>query len=155
MHWKRRHSAGCPEMVVNRPMSPEISTSAEASTFTSMVHLPFPPPPVIVARRDTGFACAVVAQTTTISAAHPIPETFGIKLFFICFRRSSRSIGQSMLQNRRDARVPWLLKYLQQLAAMDATLNRANASKESTARRNRTTRLLTSSHGTHMQAAAS
>jgi signal transduction histidine kinase len=30
-----------------------------------------------------------------------------------------------MLQNRRDARVQWLLKYLQQLAAMDATLDRA------------------------------
>ena len=39
-------------------------------------------------------------------------------------------MGQSMLQNRRDARAPWLLKYLQQLAAMDATLNRANTPKE-------------------------
>jgi hypothetical protein len=120
-----------------------------------MVHLPFPPPPVIVARRDTGLACAVEAQDATNSAAHPIVEILGIKLFFICFHRSSRSIGQSMLQNRRDARIQWLLKYLQQLAAMDATLDRAQARTKSTARRNRATQLLTSGHGARMQAAGS
>ena len=56
LHWNRRQAAGWPEIVVNKPVSPETSTSAAPSTFTAMVHRPFPPPPVIVARRGTGFA---------------------------------------------------------------------------------------------------
>jgi hypothetical protein len=53
-------------------MSPEISTSAAWSTLTSIVHLPFPPPPVIVARRDTEFPCAGWMNADKIAALRNI-----------------------------------------------------------------------------------
>jgi hypothetical protein len=54
------------------PVSPETSISAAPSTSTSMVQFPFPPPPLMVARRESTDARTGDESRATVAATKKV-----------------------------------------------------------------------------------